>query len=343
MTPISWQRVGELERKSLNLRRVLILLIVGPGILNLFFGINFSLLFLSACLALAARLFRHLNTVSMELRMLAQGLEAEDQVFQWLELLPADWSVERRIEVDSADIDLLVTSPQKVTIAIEVKSHDGNIRLKDNKLIRLGDYGLDGDFISVLKKRASKLALNRGLPSIACVIVFTKANLNVPQASVDGVFVRDLMQLIPLLHKIDTQTRKFNALRSIKNNQDLIEVVAEEEEPYEPILNCNPEPVSLENLIKQIGFYVSHDYSAKLHQCYKCREWIVVFTWQEHEMWSQAMPPKPIPRSIKYRYSNSLQHKYWVNTCQKCGATQGDSFIYQANENFKQNWTSIYN
>ncbi len=343
MTPISWQRVGELERKSLNLRRVLVLLIAGPGILNLFFGINFSLLFISACLALAGRLFRYLQTVSMDLKNLTQGLAAEEQVFQWLELLPCDWSVERRIEVDNADIDLLVTTPQGVTVAIEIKSHEGEIRLLDNKLIRKGNYDLDGDFISILKKRASKLALRRGLPSIACVIVFTRANLRVPQASVDGVFVRDLMELIPLLHKIDTQTRKFNAIRSINQNQELVEVVAEEEESYEPVLNCNPEPVSLEILMKDIGFNVSHDYRAKLHQCFRCKEWIVVFTWSEHEMWSEAMPPKPIPRSIKYRYSKSLQRKYWVNTCQKCGATQGDSFVHQGQKNDQETWKFIYN
>ncbi|MBP7861547.1 NERD domain-containing protein [bacterium] len=343
MTSISWQRVGELERQSSNLRKVLIVLIAGPGIINLFFGVNFSLLFISACLALAARLFRHLQSVSMDVENLTQGLAAEEQVFHWLELLPCDWSVERRIEVDGADIDLLVTTPNGVSVAIEVKSHEGEIRLLNNKLIRKGNYNLDGDFISVLKKRASKLAMRRGLPSIACVIVFTRAKLEVPHASVDGVFVRDLMELIPFLHKIDTQTRKFNAIRSINKNIELTQVVAEEEEPYETVLNCNPELVSLENLIRNIGFYVSHDYSAKLHQCYRCKEWIVVFTWQDHEMWSEAMPPKPIPRSIKYRYSKSLHKKYWVNTCQKCGATQGDSFVHQGQKNDQESWTFIYN
>ncbi|MCW5822298.1 MAG: NERD domain-containing protein [Cyanobacteria bacterium TGS_CYA1] len=341
MAPITWQQVGELERQSSKLRKILIVLIAGPSILNLFFGINLSLWFISACLALAARIFRQLESVSKDLKHLSQGLEAEDQVYNWLELLPPDWNVERRIEVDNADIDILVTTPQQVTIAIEVKSHKGIIRLEDNKLIREGMYKLESDFISVLKKRASALALKRGLPSIACVIVFTNARLKVPHAGIDGVFVRDLIELIPFMHKIDTQTRKFNALRRIKNNLDFSCAVKEEEESYEPP-KANSENVSLEQLIESLGFLVSDAYSAKPHKCYKCREFIVVFTWSDHQMWSGMMPPKPIPRSLKYRYSASLQKKYWVNTCQKCGATQGDSFVHSSSK-YGQNeiWTPI--
>jgi len=338
MAPISWQRVDELERKTSGLRKILIVLIAGPSILNLFFGINVSLLFVSACIALAARIFRHLDSISKELKQLTQGLIAEDQVFNWLEMLPPDWSIERRIEIDYADIDLFVTTPQGISVAIEVKSHTGCIKLKDNKLIRIGKFELEGDFIDTLKKRASKLALKRGLPSIACVIVFTNAELKVPHACVDGVFVRNLVELIPFLHKIDTQTRKYNAVRSIRYNQDLvnvvenIDVVAEVEESYAPTFDATPDSelksVALKELVADLRFYVSFQYSAKLHQCYKCKEYIVVFSWSEHEMWPEAMPPKPIPRSLKYRYSKSLQKKYWVNTCQKCGATQGDSFVY---------------
>lgn len=337
MAPISWQQVGELERQSSKLRKILIVLIAGPGILNLFFGVNLSLWFISACLALAARIFRQLESISKDLKQLSQGLEAEDQVYNWLELLPPDWSVERRIEIENADIDLLVTTPQGVTVAIEVKSHKGTVKLENNKLIREGQYEFDSDFISVLKKRASILALKRGLPSIACVIVFTNAKLKVPHAGVDGVFVRDLIELIPFLHKIDTQTRKYNALRRIKNNLDFSCVVKEEEESYEPPFKDDSNKKKIENLsldqsLKSLGFFVSDAYRARQHQCYKCRELIVVFTWRDHQMWSQEMPPKPIPRSLKYRYSKSLHKKYWVNTCQKCGATQGDSFVHSSNK-----------
>lgn len=343
MTPITWQRVSELERQSANLRKILILLVAGPGLLNLFFGINLSLWFISACLALAVRLFRHLETVSKDLKQLVQGLEAEDLVYNWLELLPGDWIVERRIEIDNADIDLLVTTPQQITVAIEVKSHKGNIRLENNQLVRDGFYRLESDFISVLRKRANKLACKRGLPSIACVIVFTNAKLNVTNAGIDGVFVRDLFELIPFLHKIDTQTRKFNAVRQIKYKDVLVDVVAEKEEGYEPVKEVSGQKkVSLAESLDKLGFYVSPDYRARLHQCYRCREYIVVFTWLEHEMWSQAMPPKPIPRSIKYRYSKSLQKKYWVNTCQQCGATQGDGFVHsQKDFDHEEIWIPI--
>lgn len=343
MAAISWHRVSELEIQYSNLRRILIVLVAGPGILNLLFGITLSLWFISACLALALRVFRHLDTISQELKRLSQGLHAEDLVYNWLELLPPDWSVERRIEIDNADIDLLVTTPQGITVAIEVKSHRGNIKLENNKLIREGSYELDSDFIEILKKRASKLALRRGLPSIACVIVFTNAKLNVPQAGVNGVFIRDLIELIPFLHKIDTQTRKFNALRRAKYGQELVQVVAEKEENYEycKTRDSISKEFSLTKMLRSLSFYVSDKYRVKPHQCFRCHEMVVVFTWDEHAMCSQAMPPRPIPRSVKYRYSRSLQKKYWVNTCHNCGATLADSFVYSKSCIQEEGWMRV--
>lgn len=37
---------------------------------------------------------------------------------------------------------------------------------------------------------------------------------------------------------------------------------------------------------------------------------------------------KPIPRTIQYRYSNTVGNKYWVNTCPRCGSIQGDWHLF---------------
>lgn len=325
---ISWQRVQLLEQRYYHLRKALILLVLSPGILTLFFGVSLPMWFISACLACAIRIFRYLKTLTCEMKILSQGLEAEDLVFQCLSLLPPDWKMERRVVVGHADIDLLVTSPQGVVIAVEVKSHRGEIQFKKNSLVRMGYFGLEGDFLEILRKRSQLLAVERGLPSITCIIVFTQAKLFVPNASIDGVFVRDLSGLMPLLHSLDTNTRKFNALRS---GRKYIDVVAEKEAKYE--LSSQLQPLSLEMLLERMNFDSSlltlTSYKVKRHICYKCSQPIVVFSWEGHTMWPDDMPPQPSPRSIKFRYCQSLQKRYWVNTCQSCGATLGDSFVYK--------------
>ncbi len=342
---ISWQRVQFLERRYSSLRKALILLILSPGILTLFFGISLPLWFISACLAAAARIFKQLRTIATEIKTLAQGLQAEDLVFQWLSLLPREWQIERNIMVNSADIDLLVTTPQGIVIAIEVKSHKGEIRLDDNQLVRDGNFSLEGDFLEILRKRSQHLAFMRELPAITCIIVFTQAKVHVPQASIDGVFVRDLCGLIPLLHSLDTNTRKFNALRTGKN---LVQVVAEERQTYkishtehlEQRFDAAPPPLG--PLLSKLDLdpLSLPLFKVKSQICYKCNMPTIVFNWQGHTLYPEEMPPQPSPRSIKYRYCKGLKRKYWVNTCQTCGAKQGDSFLYK-NKKQESDWVSL--
>ncbi|MEQ6359502.1 competence protein CoiA family protein [Thermoanaerobacter thermohydrosulfuricus] len=64
-------------------------------------------------------------------------------------------------------------------------------------------------------------------------------------------------------------------------------------------------------------------------KCWKCRKEILVFTWAGHTSFSREMPKKrPFPRTIQYRYSKTVGHKYWANTCPYCGAIQGDFYLY---------------
>ena len=60
-------------------------------------------------------------------------------------------------------------------------------------------------------------------------------------------------------------------------------------------------------------------------ECWKCKRDIIVFTWPKASEWDNSQPRvKPMPRTIQYRYSNTVGGKYWVNTCPRCKSIQGD-------------------
>lgn len=62
-------------------------------------------------------------------------------------------------------------------------------------------------------------------------------------------------------------------------------------------------------------------------QCWKCNREILVFDWPERG-WSQAKPLQmPVPKTIQYRYSKTVNQKYWVNTCSYCHSIQGDFYL----------------
>jgi hypothetical protein len=64
-------------------------------------------------------------------------------------------------------------------------------------------------------------------------------------------------------------------------------------------------------------------------RCWKCNREIVVFTWPGRDMHSDRPPnQQPVPKTIQYRFSKTVGHKYWANTCPYCHSIQGDSFLY---------------
>ena len=68
-------------------------------------------------------------------------------------------------------------------------------------------------------------------------------------------------------------------------------------------------------------------YRYGLHQCWKCKQRILVFAWGDDE-WSTKKPLVcPIPRTIQYRYSSTVGDKYWANVCHHCDSIQGDWFL----------------
>lgn len=68
-------------------------------------------------------------------------------------------------------------------------------------------------------------------------------------------------------------------------------------------------------------------YLAAIERCWKCDEEILLFWWAGVPF-CELEPPKPRPRTIQYRYSNTFGGKYWANTCPACDALQGDNVVF---------------
>jgi len=66
-------------------------------------------------------------------------------------------------------------------------------------------------------------------------------------------------------------------------------------------------------------------YKVVVHDCYRCGSDILLFDWGG--MWDSHEPPYPVPWTVKPTFSQTIGRNYWMNTCPKCKAKQGDHFI----------------
>ena len=63
--------------------------------------------------------------------------------------------------------------------------------------------------------------------------------------------------------------------------------------------------------------------------CWACKKQILVFAWPDHPCFSTTEPTKePRPRTIQWRYSNTIKSEYWANCCPFCNRIQGDFFLF---------------
>lgn len=68
-------------------------------------------------------------------------------------------------------------------------------------------------------------------------------------------------------------------------------------------------------------------YLAVSAPCWNCEETIVWYWWPGTHF-SEAKPPEPVPRTIKYKFQKEFRGSYWVNCCPRCGRAQGDNFVF---------------
>jgi hypothetical protein len=74
-------------------------------------------------------------------------------------------------------------------------------------------------------------------------------------------------------------------------------------------------------------------YRYGLTMCWKCEQEILAFAWPESSAWNNSAPGvKPFPRTIQYRFSKTVGHKYWANTCPYCQSIQGDWHLHHEPE-----------
>ncbi|WP_028987587.1 competence protein CoiA family protein [Thermicanus aegyptius] len=68
-------------------------------------------------------------------------------------------------------------------------------------------------------------------------------------------------------------------------------------------------------------------YRYGIYTCWKCKRDILVFTWPG-AYFNNPPKMKPIPKTIRYRFSNTIGRKYWANICPYCNSIQGNHFLY---------------
>ncbi len=157
------------------------------------------------CIFLAVARFLYLEFKSMkQLAARAEkGGRAEDLVADVLSALKeSGWKIEQNVLLPRAgDVDFVVTSPNQMIFAIDVKSHAGIITERDRQLLR-DDKALEIDLVGNVRRQAVLLSSHRGCGTVVPVIAFTRAKLSLPDESVDGVYVTRANNLIETLFKV---------------------------------------------------------------------------------------------------------------------------------------------
>lgn len=97
-----------------------------------------------------------------------------------------------------------------------------------------------------------------------------------------------------------------------------------------PCEECMAMEKRLEQQVEQVARHWRIDlpgkpYRVVVHDCYRCGTDILLFDWGG--MWGAQKPPYPVPWTVKPTFSQTIGRTYWMNTCPKCKAKQGDHFI----------------
>lgn len=70
---------------------------------------------------------------------------------------------------------------------------------------------------------------------------------------------------------------------------------------------------------------VTAGYTVAIARCWHCGKPTPLFSWRG-PMWGTEEPPDPIPRTVRFKYSGVVKHKYWANNCAHCNRLQGDFY-----------------
>ncbi|MBX9667319.1 MAG: NERD domain-containing protein [Candidatus Obscuribacterales bacterium] len=154
-------------------------------------------------LALARFLYLEFKSMKQAAARAEKGGQAEDRVGEVLsELKASGWRIEQNVLLQRAgDVDFVVTSPNQMVFAIDVKSHAGIITEQDRQLLR-DEKPLDNDFIGNVRRQAVLVSSQRSCGIVVPVIVFTRAKLSLSDQTVDGVHVTKANRLVEMLLRL---------------------------------------------------------------------------------------------------------------------------------------------
>jgi hypothetical protein len=267
------------------------------------------------------------------------------------------------------DIDFIVIAPDQKAFAIEAKSHRGQVVSAGAAIHRVLDGResvFEKDFLAQTMREALSAREHLKLPFVVPILVFARAKVIFSDRKLRGVFVLQADELIDFL--LSMQANDPPALsaarpvspvsvpavppQTVAPQQIFVPPRTASPKPtrisgstaiavstcrvgdmsdIEKFLNgeCDESCEIMELAVKLKYGDIDEPYRVKAHSCWQCHSRILVFTWTGHYLWCLDRPPAPIPRTVKWSWSSSVNHSYWANTCPCCEAVQGDFFVHE--------------
>lgn len=262
------------------------------------------------------------------------GAIGEDDVASTLRRLPSTWKVERNVQLEgNGDVDFLVTSPENSIFLIDAKAHAGTVFFDGTRLsrrLRGRQKPFEKDFLSKVKQQAVQIRTERKLPYVNTILVFTRAEVQIPESEIGHVKVISLKELLSYLQ---SSTKEMKPKVVVKNHLRLI--AAKEKASGDNIRKLS-ESEQIKMLAKSAGVVpLDRSYSIRLHDCWSCSSRIFVLDWPHHKKWDKRMPPHPVPCTLQLRFSQVTGDEHWANTCFLCGQTQGDFYVFEEKSPFR--------
>jgi Holliday junction resolvase-like predicted endonuclease len=134
----------------------------------------------------------------------AQGAKAEEDIGRDLASISQQgWQVEYGKMLNrGGDVDIICQSPRGKVFVIDVKSHRGTIIYDRSRLCRqMGRrvYPFEKDFLQQVKRQAVQVKEADNYRYVTPILVFSRANINIPGGQVGNVYVvarQDLRSLL---------------------------------------------------------------------------------------------------------------------------------------------------
>lgn len=260
------------------------------------------------------------------------GAIGEDDVAATLSKLPQSWKIERNVLLEGGvDVDFLLTSPENDIFLIDAKAHTGTVLFDGVRLFRRvagRQKPFEKDFLSKVKQQAVLIRTARKLPYVTTILVFTRADVQIPSAEIGHVRVLALKQLLSYLQSTKSAVKPKLVVRNH------LRLIAAEKPPFD--IRRLSEAEQIKSLAKSAGVVpLDRSYSIRLHDCWSCSNRIFVLDWPHHKKWDKRLPPQPVPSTLKLRISHVTGDQHWANTCFICGQTQGDFYVFEEESPFR--------